>query len=156
MPNGDPSITAAEWAKIRVFFQKLSAVLQNFASAHNLAMVEYYHESPSWSCRFRHPKGGGATVHLERLDDSNVRINGSWYIDEYETFTRHFKWGPNHDLSLENIDLRKELEARLHEIVSWDKNLLTPHPNYKNVWSGFSKEAWDRIYSTGHLPLLRP
>jgi hypothetical protein len=106
--------------------------------------------------RFRHPKGGGATVHLERLDDSSIRINGSWYIDEYETFTRHFKWGPHHDLFLENIDLRKELEANLHEIVSWDKNLLTPHPNYKNIWSGYSKEEWDRIYSTDRLPLLRP
>src|SRR5215467_15982703 len=70
MPNGSPEITEAEWTKIREFFDKISGTLSDFASRHNLAVVEYYHESPSWSFRFQHPKGGGATVNVERLNDS--------------------------------------------------------------------------------------
>ena len=107
MPNGNDSITSAEWTKIKAFFRKHSSVLLDFAASHNIAVDEYYHESPSWSFRFRHPKGGAASVHLERLDDLTIRIRGSWYIDEYETFTRHLKWGPNHDFLLQKIDLRE-------------------------------------------------
>ncbi len=156
MPNGDDSITSSDWTEIRAFFQKHSAVLLDFASTHNLAVDEFYHESPSWSFRFRHPKGGGAHLHLERIDDLTIRIGGAWYIDEYETFTRHLKWAKNHDLLLENIDLRKELEAHLNQVVSWEKKELTPHPDYKNVWSLHSKEEWNQIFTTERLPVLRP
>jgi hypothetical protein len=156
MPNGGDSITSSDWMKIRAFFQRHSAVLLDFASAHNLAVDEYYHESPSWSFRFRHPKGGGAHVHLEHLDDLTIRIGGAWYIDEYETFTRHLKGAKSRDLLLENIDLRKELEAHLNQVVSWGKKELTPHPDYKNVWSLHSKEEWSQIFTIERLPVLRP
>ena len=156
MPNGNPEITLTEWTNIRAFFDKISAILSGFATRHNLAVDEYYHESPSWSFRFRHPKGGGATVHVERLNDSTIRVNGSWYIDEYETFTRYFKWGQNHDFLLEGIDLRNELEACLIEIVGWEKGELTPHPAYKEVWSMYGKEEWNRIFTPENLPQLRP
>lgn len=155
MPNGNHSISSSEWMRIRDFFQKLSKVLLDFAAMHNLKVDEYYHESPSWSFRFRHPKGGGASVDLERLDDSTIRILGSWYIDEYETFTRHLKWGPKHDFLLEIIDLRRELEASLREVVSWEKEEMTPYPNYKKVWSKYKKDEWERIFTTADLPLLR-
>jgi hypothetical protein len=156
MPNGNHTITPSEWMRIRDFFHKLTEVLLDFAAMHNLKVDEYYHESPSWSFRFRHPKGGGASVDLERLDDLTIRITGSWYLDEYETFTRHLKWGPKHDYLLKIIDLRKELEATLREVLSWEKKELTPYPNYTNSWSKYSKDEWDRIFTTEHLPLLRP
>jgi hypothetical protein len=155
MPNGNDSIAPSDWTEIRAFFQKHSAVLLDFASVHNLAVDEYYHESPSWSFRFRHPKGGGAHVHVERLDDLTIRMSGAWYIDEYESFTRHLKWMENHDLPLENIDLRQELEAHLNQVVAWEKKDLTPHPDYKNIWSLYKKEEWDQIFTTERLPLLR-
>jgi hypothetical protein len=155
MPNGNDSITSSEWARIKAFFQKHSAVLLDFATDHNLAVDEYYHESPSWSFRFRHPKGGGASVILERLNDSTIRISGNWYIDEYETFTRHFKGQGIDDLLLDNIDLRQKLERNLNEVVSWEKSQMTPHPNYEKVWSLYSKEEWDKMFTTEHLPLLR-
>jgi hypothetical protein len=156
MPNGNDSITPSDWTKIKAFFQEHSAVLLDFAFAHNLAVDEYYHESPSWSFRFRHPKGGGAHVHLERLDDFSVRINGAWYIDEYETFTRYLKWSQDCDLLLQNVDLRKELEEHLNQVVAWKREELTPHPDYKKVWSLYSKEEWEQIFTTERLPLFRP
>ena len=156
MPNGNPEITEADWTKIREFFDKISGTLSDFASRHNLAVVEYYHESPSWSFRFQHPKGGSATVHVERLNDSTVRVNGSWYIDEYETFTRYLKGGQNHDCRLENKDLRNNLETCLSEIVGWEKKELTPHPDYKRIWSLYSKEEWNRMFTPENLPRLMP
>ena len=156
MPNGNPEITSGEWTKIKAFFGKFSSTLSGFAARHNLAVDEYYHEAPAWSFRFRHPKGGGATVHVERLNDSTVRVNGSWYIDEYETFTRYFKWGQNHDFLLEDIDLRNELELCLKEIVGWEKKDLTPRSDYQKVWSGYTKEEWNRIFTPENLPKLRP
>jgi hypothetical protein len=156
MPNGNHEITPAEWTKIRAFFDGISAILSKFATKHNLAVDKYYHESPTWSFRFRHPKGGGAAVHVERLNESAVRVNGSWYIDEYETFTRYFKWGRNHHLLLENADLKSELEACLRETICWEKNELTPHPDYKKAWSIYTKEEWDRMFTPERLPLLKP
>jgi len=156
MPNGNPEITPAEWTKIRLFFRNISPILSDFATEHNLAVDEYYHESPSWSFRFQHPKGGGAIVYVDRLNDSTVRVHGSWYVDEYETFTRYLKWGQNHDFVLEASQLKNELEACLSEIVGWEKRELTPHPGYKNVWSAYSKEEWNKIFTTEHFPRLRP
>ena len=155
MPNGNDSITLSEWAKIKAFFRQHSAILLDFASAHNLAVDEYYHESPSWSFRFRHPKGGGASVILERRNDSTIQISGNWYIDEYEIFTRYFKGQGTDELALENVDLRQELEANLDEVVSWEKSQMTAHPNYEKVWSLYSKDEWDKMFTTEHLPLLR-
>jgi hypothetical protein len=154
MPNGNPEITPEEWVKIRAFFVKISGTLSDFAYRHNLMVDEYYHEAPVWSFRFRHPKGGGAAVYVERLNDATVQLNGAWYIDEYETFTRHLKWGPKHNICLEEIDLKNELEAFLTAIVGWEKQDLTPHPNYKGVWSAYSKEEWSKIFSPERLPQI--
>jgi hypothetical protein len=155
MPNGNPPITPSDWVNIRAFFQKLSAVLLDFATAHNLSIDEYYHESPSWSFHFRHPKGGAASVSLERVDDSTIRIDGTWYIDEYETFTRHMKQNLTQDLVLQNINLRSELETCLKEVASWEKKDMTPYSWYKKVWSRYSKKEWDKMSAEKHLPKLR-
>jgi len=57
---------------------------------------------------------------------------------------------------LEDIDLRNELEAYLKEIVSGEKGDLTPRSDYKKVWSGYTKEEWNRIFTPENLPKLRP
>ena len=156
MPNGSADISTTEWMKIRAFFDKLSGMLLDFATRHNIAVVEYYHESPSWSFRFQHPNGGAAAVHVMRLSESAIRLSGSWYVDEYETFTRHLKSGPNHDFLLDGIDLRKQLEACLAEIVGWERRELIPHSGYGKFWSVYTKEEWDKISNSLNLPRLKP
>ncbi len=130
-------------------------MLFDFAADHNLAIDEYYHESPSWSFRFRHPKGGAAAIEVDRLDDLTVRILGNWYIDEYETFTRHLKWGSKRDLLLNNIDLRKELETDLAAIVLWEKADMMPYSGYKESWSKYTKAEWDKMSVPKRIPTLR-
>jgi hypothetical protein len=155
MPNGNPSITPSDWVSIRAFFQKLSATLLSFADDHNLKIDQYYHESPSWSFRFRHPKGGAASVNLERIDDLTVRVHGDWYIDEYEIFTRHMKSSSTPNAPLENIDLRNELETSLKEVASWERQDMTPYSRYKKIWSRYTKKEWDKMSVEKHLPTLR-
>ncbi|HEY6267003.1 MAG TPA: hypothetical protein VIX11_01785 [Candidatus Acidoferrum sp.] len=152
MLNGDPFASPTEWKKIRAFFQGLSPILSSFAATHNLAIDEYYHESPSWAFRFRHPKGGAAGIHVERLDDSTIRVGRSWYIDEFENFTRYLKSDEGSDLTLGGIDLREILEAKLQDIVTWKKSDMIAHSDYGKYWSRYSKEEWAQMSSVERLP----
>jgi len=33
---------------------------------------------------------------------------------------------------------------------------MIPHPDYKNIWSLYSKKEWSKIFTTEHLPSLKP
>src|SRR5258708_19591366 len=91
MPNGDPFASPTEWKKIGAFFQGLSPILSAFAATHNLAIEEYYHESPSWTFRFQHPKGGEGGIQFERVDDSTALVTTYSHIDDFEHLTPYFK-----------------------------------------------------------------
>jgi hypothetical protein len=155
MPNGDPSLSSADWTKVKAFFEGLSPILLAFAGAHNLGLDEYYHEAPAWLFRFRHPKGGGGSIGLHRVDDHTIRVNRSWHVDEFETFTRYLKCGADKQLLVADVDLREVLEGCLKEIVAWDKKDLTAYSDYKKIWSLYSKEEWDKLFTHDCLPLLR-
>jgi hypothetical protein len=152
MPNGDPFASPTEWKRIKAFFQMLSPILLTFAATHNLAIDEYYHESPSWSFRFRHPKGGAAGIHVERIDDSTIRVGRSWYIDEFENFTRYLKSDEGSHLTLGGIDLREILEAKLQDIVTWKKSDMIAHSDYEKFWSRYSREEWAQMSPVERLP----
>ena len=152
MPNGDPFASPIEWKNIKTFFQGLSPILSTFAATHNLATDEYYHESPSWTFRFRHPKGGAGGIHVERVDDSTIRVGSSWYIDEFENFTRYLKSDEGSDLILGAIDVRELLEEKLKDIVTWNKSDMTAFPDYERFWSLYSREEWLQMSPIERLP----
>ena len=152
MPNGDPSASPTEWKNIKAFFQGLSPILSTFAATHNLAIDEYYHESPSWTFRFRHPRGGAGGIHVERVDDSTIRVGSSWYIDEFENFTRYLKSDEGSDLILGAIDVRELLEKKLKDIVTWNKSDMTAFPDYERFWSLYSREEWLQMSPIERLP----
>jgi hypothetical protein len=152
MPNGDPFASPTEWKSIKTFFQGLSPILSTFAATHNLAIDEYYHESPSWTFRFRHPKGGAGGIHVERVNDSTIRVGGSWYIDEFENFTRYLKSDEGSDLILGAIDVRELLEKKLKDIVTWNKSDMTSFPDYERFWSLYSREEWLQMSPIERLP----
>lgn len=59
MPNGNPDFdpkAAEQW------FAPIAGVLESFAQRHNLLVDRCYHDSPSWTFRFSHPRGGQASV----------------------------------------------------------------------------------------------
>jgi hypothetical protein len=152
MPNGDPFASPIEWKNIKIFFQGLSPILSTFAATHNLAIDEYYHESASWTFRFRHPKGGAGGIHVERVDDSTIRVGSSWYIDEFENFTRYLKSDEGSDLVLGAIDVRELLEKKLKDIVTWNKSDMTAFPDYERFWSLYSREEWLQMSTIERLP----
>ena len=152
MPNGVYDLSDDDWIKIQNFFEKLSPILFSFAIAHNLVIDRYYHEAPAWTFRFRHPRGGGAGIHVERVDDLTVKVNPSWYFDEYESYTRYLKSGPEERLQLAQVDLLGTLEASLVQILGWDKTDMTAYAEYKNIWSVYTKEEWEKMSSPESLP----
>jgi hypothetical protein len=152
MPNGDYSLSREDWAKIKAFFADHSALLLAFATAHNLAIDEYYHDAPAWTFRFRHPKGGGAGIHVQRLDDSTIRIGKLWYIDDYDTFTHHTKSETSSELPLSQIDLREVLEESLREIATWNKTEMIASRGYEKFWSRYSREEWTQMSPDETLP----
>ena len=152
MPNGDYSLSHADWVKIKAFFAQHSPSLLSFAAAHNLAIDEYYHDSPAWTFRFRHPKGGGAGIHVQRLDDFTIRIGKLWYIDEYDTFTHHLKSETSPDLAPSTMSLLEVLEKSLKEITAWNKSELIAHPGYEKFWSRYSREEWRQMSPDEQLP----
>ena len=154
MPNGDHSLSHADWERIRAFFEERSALLLGFAAAHNLAVDQYYRDGPSWTFRFRHPKGGVGGIEAKRVSESSIRLNMSWYIDEYGNFTHYFKQEEGSELAVARIDLTKILEDSLKSLLGWNREELTPH-DAKNPWANYSKEEWERIWSLERYPPLK-
>ena len=152
MANGDPFASPIEWKNIKTFFQGLSPILSTFAATHNLAIDEYYHESPSWTFRFRHPRGGAGGIHVERVDDSTIRVGSSWYIDEFENFTRYLKSDEGSDLILGAIDVRELLEEKLKDIVTWNKSDMTAFPDYERFWSLYTEKNGCKCHRLNAFP----
>jgi len=154
MPNGDYSLSRDDWAKIEAFFQGLSPILSTFAATHNLAIDKYYHDSPSWAFRFRHPKGGLGILEVKRLNESAIHVNIFWSLNHYDSFTQYFKREEGNDLLLAKTELGDVLEERLKAIVAWNKEDLAPR-DAKNPWADYRKEEWEKIFSLERFPLLK-
>jgi len=152
MPNGDYSLSPEDWEKIRAFFEELSPILFGFAAARNLEIDKYYHDLPSWTFRFRHPKGGAAGIHVERISDSEIRIGRDWYIDDFDKFTRYLKSDAGFQLNLREIDLSNILEQAVKDIVTWNKGDMIAHPDYEKFWSQYSREEWLQMSPVERLP----
>jgi|SRR5712692_3832052 len=154
MPNGDYSLTRDDWAKIKAFFQEISHALLAFAATHDLEIDEYYHDSPSWAFRFRHPKGGLGILEVKRLNESAIQVNIFWPVNDYDSFTQYFRREGGNDLLLAKTELGDVLEERLKAVVAWDRKDLAPR-DAKNPWADYSKEEWEKIFSVEHFPLLK-
>ena len=97
-------------------------------------------------------KGRGGGIHVERVDDSTIRVGSSWYIDEFENFTRYLKSDEGSDLILGAIDVRELLEEKLKDIVTWNKSDMTAFPDYERFWSLYSREEWLQMSPIERLP----
>ncbi|HKW63394.1 MAG TPA: hypothetical protein VJN89_12675 [Candidatus Acidoferrum sp.] len=154
MPIGDYSLPHDDWERIRAFFERLSPILVQFAKDHNIAIDRYYHDAPMWAFRFRHPKGGGASIDVHRVSDHTIRVNKVWYLDVYETFTRHIKSEDSGELPLEQTELVEILEVCLKRVAGWKREDMTPHGGYEKFWSAYTPEEF-KVISIGRLPELR-
>lgn len=140
MPNGNPDFDVKA---VQSWFAAVAAVLLAFAERHNLLVDRYYHDSPSWSFRFNHPRGGQASVSVHCNAGSSASIDSSWHIDDYDRFTRYIhRRKPREVAKVESV-LAQELEAEFAAILSvplgqWNQVA----EGYKQVWSRYTKDEF--------------
>jgi hypothetical protein len=134
-----------QWAKVEDFFKNNQLVLVNFSERYGLFIDKYYHNDSTWDFRFKHPKGGVATVELKYHPEINmITVSGNWYIDVYDEFTRYLKWGDTSIVSNEN-SLREMLKKYLVEILKWEKSEMTAYRDYENPWKEYSKNEFEAM-----------
>lgn len=156
MPNGDPDFATTKLPEFERFFAGFGDVLVEFVVAHGLFLDKYYHQFPMWSLRFSHPKGGCATIDVEKPDgkDGVVDISAGWWIDDYDTFTRSIKDASRGELPIEDhTALRAAIDGLFGECLSWEPGEWTRVvPGYKSAWGMYSKEEFEAFGPHHPLP----
>jgi len=118
MPNGDPDFGLKQKPELERFFGVIGTVLEEFAQRHNLRIEKYYHQSPSWSFLFRHPKGGIGQIEVQRASEATISIVSDWWYDDYDAATRFIRSASVGPVPL-NSELASGLEKALSELLSW-------------------------------------
>ncbi len=155
MPNGDPNWGKKEYPKLEQYFSKISKVLEDFANRHNLQIDKYYHQSPSWTFRFRHPKEGIGQIAVVRQGENSVKIHPGYWLDDYKTGKRFLKTCEYEICSLDKISIKMILEKNLMQILSWDKNDLDR--SFENPYrekSKYTKRAIEKDREKYPIPVV--
>ena len=126
MPNGSPDWEKRKRPKLEEFFKTISNVLVDFAKNHNLLIEKYFHQTPTWTFMFQHPKGGGAQIQVEKIGDNSVLLWSSWWIDDFDNQTRWWKYVKGESCTLDDNKLRDALEQIFKQLISWKKEDLKP------------------------------
>jgi hypothetical protein len=143
VPNGNPDFdprVAEQW------FAPIAGVLTSFAERHHLLVDRYYHDSPSWTFRFNHPRGGQGSVGVSWNAGEIASIYSSWHVDDYDRFTRFIHWRKPREVSKEANALIEELERELSAILAvslgqWNQVA----DGYANVWGRYTKDEFAEL-----------
>ena len=143
MPNGNPDFdfqAAEQW------FAPIAGVLESFAQRHNLLVDRYYHDSPSWTFRFNHPRGGQASVGVSCNAGETASIYSTWHVDDYDRFTRSIHWRKPRAVSKDANALLEDLELELSAILAvplgqWNQVA----DGYANVWGRYTKDEFEKL-----------
>lgn len=140
MPNGNPSFNFSEQES---WFAPLSQAIGDVARRHNLLLDKYYHEGPSWTLRFNHPRGGQASISVSNGGPEVAKVHSAWHLDDYDRFTRSIHWRQPRDVPKNPEAVRRELEFEfraLLEVPLGEWNQVAT--GYERVWGQFSKAAF--------------
>lgn len=102
------------------FFVPLAGSLEAFAEQNRLRIEKYYHDAPTWSLLFRHPKGGVAKVEVTKNTETQVGIGGIWWIDDYDAGTRSLRVFETKLLPVEEAAVVQCATEALRDILSHD------------------------------------
>ena len=153
MPNGEPRLHASNRAETEKFFAPIADALAAFAERHNLKLEKYYHEAPSWSFAFRHPKGGVAKVEVSRTGQA-PEVSCAWWYDDYDTLQRHIKGDKSGPVTVNANVIVAELERCLALVLSWRFGDWDKSYGGNDVW----KATWTReqfLLLSGAYPIPR-
>jgi hypothetical protein len=133
MPNGGAS--ADHFAELERFFAPIAPAIVEFAKRHNLLLEKYYHEAPMWSLGFAHPAGGQARLDVARRKDERLSVSATWWVDDYDTFTRSVRTNDAVAVAASEQALVAELEKLLGELLVWRPGAWTQvATGYKSIW----------------------
>lgn len=139
MPNGNAD--ADYIAELERFFAPVAHHIDDFASQHNLLLEKYYHEAPMWSLGFAHPAGGQARLDVARTKDDGLSVGASWWLDDYDSFTRSIRTNESMPVARNGEALKSELERLLSEVLTWKRGAWTQvATGYKGIWD----KAWTK------------
>lgn len=152
MPNGDPDFAETTLHEFEAFFAPISETCQQFAKQHNIKIVRYYHESPTWSFLFRHPAGGIAKIDLEKRSETTIGIWQYWWHDNYENATRSVRTKKHDPLSVHDAQIATELESALADVLSWESghwdSVHSGYESWHSHWTKSEFEALEQDYPT--------
>ncbi len=132
--------------EFEAYFQPVAKEIENFAQQHHLLIQKYVQDAPIWSLCFEHSEGGFAKVDIYKIDDNKLAIQGVWWLDSYEEFSRSIKWTAKMELLKQIESINSCLEKSFQEILSWTKqDLERVSIDYKPYWSKYSKEEFENM-----------
>ncbi len=149
MPNGHAN--EPQYAELIAdydrFFAPVAEQVTNFAAAHNLLLEKYYHDAPTLSLRFAHPVRGQATIEVSRGEDDELTVAASWWIDDYDSFTRSIRSQAPAKCDRTQPHLTRQLEDCLKSVLSWTPGQWTQvATGYKGIWDKtMSKAAFEQL-----------
>ncbi len=154
MPNGHPDWSEKELPKLEAFFSKISKVLKGFANRYNLMIDKYYHQTDSWTFRFRHPLGGHCHIHVHKCGEEHVELGVSWQICDYDASTMYSKHTKLKRCTLKKTALLALLTEMLKLVLCWRKEDLMPVNGKYNEWKEVSKEEFEKQDDKYPIPKL--
>ena len=154
MPNGEPHWEKKR-PKVEEFFGKISNVLEDFASTHNLSIDKYVRQWPCWIFVFRHPKGGSGGIQVEKAGNRSVIIRPSWCIVDFENSSWSVREPKRVKCSLNHEALLRVLEETFKQIISWKKEDLRAVKNKHYDWGKpYVKEEYEEHLKKYPIPKL--
>jgi hypothetical protein len=105
-----------------------------------------YHDTPSWTFRFNHPRGGQASLGVSCDAGETASIYSSWHVDDYDRFTRSIHWRKSRKVSKDANALLEELELELSAILAvplgqWNQVA----DDYASVWGRYTKDEFEKL-----------
>lgn len=152
MPNGNPNFDLEEQ---EAWFGPISETIAEFARSRNLFLEKYYHENCSWDLRFNHPRGGRGAVTVYNGGSDLARIGSTWYLDDYDRFTRFIHWRGLREIPKSPDAVRRELAIELAAILSVPVGQWTQVATaYASIWGQYTKEEFQRMTRQYPYPLV--
>jgi len=128
------------------YFAPISNALETFASSHNLLVQKYHHDAPVWSLCFTHPNGGQAKIDVSNEENGKLTVQGVWWLDDYDDFTRYIMWGEKIEVSRDGQAVSTHLGRLLSELLQMPKNSWTnSYSDYKDIWGKYSKSEFEAM-----------
>lgn len=144
MPNG--GMSRGYFEALERFFAPLSESIETFAARHNLLIDRYYHEAPSWSLCFSHPRGGSVKIEIARASEGGIDVQAIWWLDVHREFTRYLRDGERRHCEASTAALAPELARALSEALSWRAGEWTRVARgYKDAWGGYTADEFARL-----------